>query len=63
MPTRTAAEIVSQIDGARERLLDFEIGLRVGSRVLDEFEEMRATCDRALRLAALGVAELDGRAA
>jgi hypothetical protein len=53
-----AMGIVENIDRARALVLDFEVGLRGGARLLDEFESMRIECDRVLRDASLRVAEL-----
>jgi hypothetical protein len=55
-----ATALVEVIDRARNLLLDFEVGLYKGSRLLDEFEGMRIECDRLLREASLRVAVLAG---
>jgi hypothetical protein len=54
----TAIDIVEQIDVARELVLNFELGLLAGARGVDEFETMRAKCDRILSEASLRVAVL-----
>jgi hypothetical protein len=55
-----ATELIEILDQARGLVLDFEVGLHKGSRLLDEYEGMRIECDRLLREASLRVAVLAG---